>query len=293
MIPTLALLAAAAIVAAPDLRGLVPDAAAVPSWRASDAPAQYDAGTLSNFIDGGAEVFVQYGVHAAINQEYSRGDETIACTVYEMSDPQAAFGVFSYFRTPHKIPAQIGDGGFRADLQLTFWQDRYFVIVETFSTNDSTRDTLATFARAISDRIGTHAPAPAILRRLPPGFTAGSEKLFSHDLATGALRAALSAGELVAGSDTVLLTADFTRNGAEARLLLMPFATGAALDAAWRSIGATLAADAACQPSSRAEISCAHDGRLLVVRRTSDAIAIVSDAPTREVAKALLDLVGS
>lgn len=295
MITILLLFVAVATAAAPDLRGMVPGAAAMPPWRAPDAPAQYDAGTLSNFIDGGAEVFVQYGFQAAINQEYSHGDETIACTVYEMTDPQAAFGVFSYFRTPRKIPVPIGDGGSRADLQLTFWQDRYFVIVETFSMSDSTRDALAAFAQAISGRIGRHATPPSILRRLPPGFTAGSEKLFSRDLATSALRAALPAGELTADTDTVLLTADFARDGMGAKLLLMPFASGAALDAAWRSIGAKLAADAACQsaPSPRAETSCVHDGRLLVIRRTADALAIVSGAATRKAADALLDKVGS
>lgn len=275
-----------------DLRNLIPDAA-VPSWHATDPPAEYDASTLSNFIDGGAEVYVQYGFRAAINQEYSRGDETVACTVYEMTDPQAAFGVFSYFRTPRKTPLPIGDGGAGADLQLAFWQERYFVVVETFSLSDAARDALAVFGQAISSRIGTHSTPPPILRRLPRGFSAGSERLLSRDLATNALRAVVPASALTADAETVLVEADFDRNGTGVRLLLMPFRSAGALDDAWRSLRVGLAADVACQPAAppKEESSCVHDGRLLVIRRIADALVIASGAATREAAAALLDRV--
>ncbi len=98
-------------------------AATAAAWAPSGPPSSYDSTTLSHLLDGGAEVYLDYGFTRAETEDYESGEATITCTVYEMADAQAAFGVFSYFRGGRKAPFAIGDAAFASDSQIAFWQD--------------------------------------------------------------------------------------------------------------------------------------------------------------------------
>lgn len=137
-----------------DLQALLPAEAAVAPWKASGPATRYDRATLSNFIDGAAELYLKYGFANAITQEYVRGDDSVLCAIYEMTDSRAASGIFSNGLSPQKTRLPIGDGAARAGFQLTFWQGRYYVVVETFSTGPEADRLLDTFARVISANIG-------------------------------------------------------------------------------------------------------------------------------------------
>lgn len=137
----------------PDLQRLLPAAAAVAPWKPSGDVARYDRTTLSHFIDGAAELYLQFGFSRAITQEYARGDDSVVCTIYEMADAKAASGIFFHGLSPQKTRLAIGDGAATAGFQLTFWQDRYFVVVETFSTGAEADRLLETFARVVEASI--------------------------------------------------------------------------------------------------------------------------------------------
>ena len=136
-----------------DLRTLLPDAAAVGPWTPAGPPARYDRATLSNFIDGAAERYLSYGFSRAITQEYARGDEAVSCTIYDMTSPEAAQGIFSHGLSPQKERLAIGDAAARSGFQLTFRQDRYYAVVEIFSSGSEAARLLETFATAISANI--------------------------------------------------------------------------------------------------------------------------------------------
>ena len=79
------------------------------SWEPYDELMRYGADNLYDFINGGAEVYVEYGFAQVITQEYVKGDDSIIFTIYEMGSPEAAFGIFSYNRTPQKkAPTTVG-----------------------------------------------------------------------------------------------------------------------------------------------------------------------------------------
>ena len=143
-------------ITAAGLRSLLPEAVPGTAVGPNSAPAEYDETTLANFIDGAAEVYRRYGFVRAVTADYGSGDAAITCTVYEMTDARAAFRVFSHFRGERKGTLQIGDGAFGADFQLAFWQEKYFVMVETYSTDAREAETLEAFARTVSTRIRAH-----------------------------------------------------------------------------------------------------------------------------------------
>ena len=140
-----------------DLQALLPETPAVIPWSPNGPVARYDPATLSNLIDGAAELFLTYGFSRAVSLEYSHGDDSVSCTVYEMANPGAARGIFSHRLSPQAERLAIGDGAARSGFQLTFHQGRHYVVIETFTTGAGADRVLETFARAISARIGREA----------------------------------------------------------------------------------------------------------------------------------------
>lgn len=163
--PAAVVLLVAAAVAGPaaglpqtrDLQALLPAAAAVAPWSPNGPVARYDPATLSNLIDGAAELFLSDGFSRAIRLEYSRGDDSVSCTIYEMASPDAARGIFSHRLSPQAERLTIGDAAARSGFQLTFRQGRQYVVIETFSTGAEADRVLETFARSISANIGREA----------------------------------------------------------------------------------------------------------------------------------------
>ncbi len=202
---------------------LLPDASDVRPWRLTDRRLSYDASTLSDYIDGAAETYLDYGFVGVISQEYSSGAESVVCSVYEMRDPEAAFGIFSSLRSPHKQRLEVGDDAFRADAQLAFWQTHYFVTLETYTPQGSANGALETFARAISRRIGARSGLPAVMSRLPrQGLRPSTDRLLKGRTAANTL-AALGADPDLPPIDagTTVLAGDYEGVGGTYRLLVV------------------------------------------------------------------------
>ncbi|MFQ6091298.1 MAG: DUF6599 family protein [bacterium] len=58
----------------------------------------YPGQSLYDYIDGGAEVYFEYGFSTVELGYYRKGEREILVEVYRMSSPQAAAGVYSFFR---------------------------------------------------------------------------------------------------------------------------------------------------------------------------------------------------
>lgn len=149
---------------------LLPADSQISPWTKSGKPDIYKKQKLFNYIDGGADIYLEYGFNQVISQEYMYEEESIVVDIYEMNDPEAAFGIYSIHRDAHKPPANVGDDGTEFDYQITFWQDRYYVILLGYSTDKETKNVLRNFAKNISARIPGHAKPPQIIHFLPKKF---------------------------------------------------------------------------------------------------------------------------
>lgn len=171
-----------------DIRDLLPSPDVARPWTQSGEPLVYEGDDLYRFIDGGADLYFEYGFVRALSADYEGQGGSFGCTIYEMADPEAAFGIFSYSRSRGDRRVSIGAAGFEADARLAFWQDRYFITLERFSAGKDTPAPLAPFAAAISRTIGRHAAPPPILGRLPQrSLIEASEKLLAGRLAVESL----------------------------------------------------------------------------------------------------------
>ncbi len=156
---------------------LLPADNAVPGWKRADAPRVFARADLYGYIDGGAELFLEFGFDQLTLQKYRNGARDVAVEVYRMVDPVAATGLYLM-----RKGKETRDPGFAArhtanPHQCLFTRDWFYVSVSSLSGADALQHDLVAMAAEVAAKLpADHVPAD--LGRLPAkGLLAGSERL--------------------------------------------------------------------------------------------------------------------
>ncbi len=67
----------------------------------------YDGSSLWGYINGGADLYLEYGFKKLFLQEISKDQKTYKIEIYQMIDPESAFGIFSVSRFKCKSDSSI------------------------------------------------------------------------------------------------------------------------------------------------------------------------------------------
>jgi hypothetical protein len=129
---------------------------------------------LYQYSDGGADVYLDYGLAAMLHQEYKTPSTDITLDIYDMGSRSNAFGIYAAESAPdyHFLP--IGTEGYGTNEILNFFQDEFYIKLSAFSDKEETGPVLERFAQAVSRRIGPPGPMPEFLSLFP------AEKLVRH-----------------------------------------------------------------------------------------------------------------
>jgi hypothetical protein len=170
------------LVAPPPARA-VDDTALLPrdgflgAWRRSEPPKRFTEADLYGYIDGGAELFLEYGFEQLTVQKYRNGADDFTVEAYRMTDPAAALGIY-LMKAGKETPAV----GFRERhtanrYQLVFCRNRYFVIVNNLAGREALASVQVKFASYIAGKLPPPSPV-AELQLLPrEGLVPGSARL--------------------------------------------------------------------------------------------------------------------
>ena len=136
-------------------------------------------------INGGAEMFFEYGFDQALYQDYAKNDDSLQVEIYDMVDDTAAFGIYSINRPPRATSVAVGGAGHQYGDTVTFWQQSYYVVVRFFGSAGENDGTTLQVARDIAGRIGTEpGRLPAAVSLLPiTGKVEGSETVLRGPIA--------------------------------------------------------------------------------------------------------------
>ena len=130
-----------------------------------ESPAYYKPDTLYQYIDGASDVYLLYDFRVLLHQNFKSGAAEATADIYDMGNPEDAFGIYAAERSARYKFLPIGIEGYSSKGILNFVQDRYYVKLAVMSGNaDALLDSLA---RTISQRIGGKKTAPALLLKLP------------------------------------------------------------------------------------------------------------------------------
>ena len=137
-------------------------------WKPANGIRSYDSKTLANFQPKEAPIFDEYGLTRLDCQSFEHHGNTIVIEIYEMADPTAAFGIYTFFRNSAAQPLQgIGNLGEQQDLKLSFMQNQYYVKISSPSRSSLVQPVLLEMARIISQALPRSFVIPSAVTRLP------------------------------------------------------------------------------------------------------------------------------
>jgi hypothetical protein len=172
--------AAAAAQPAPDLATFLPADAG--GWKPAARDAVYTPDTLFEYIDGGAELYISFGVRRVLSRRYvtpGQKDATITVDVFDMGAAPNAFGLYSHSR--EKPADEIGQGSEYASGLLFFWKGRYYVSILGYPASAEVERTVKSIGTSIAAAIRETGTVPAIVTSLPPkGLVSASVRYFRH-----------------------------------------------------------------------------------------------------------------
>jgi hypothetical protein len=146
------------------LTGLLPSSGDVGGVKKEGQTQVYEGKKLFDYMDGGAELFLEYHFERAGVQRYQTPQGEVTVEIYQMDLPAHAFGIYS-FDTQGEHPSVGQDATYERGL-LTFWKGNYFIRI--FSQSEGLKEPLLALGRAIAQKIPHGGKRSDILLSLPP-----------------------------------------------------------------------------------------------------------------------------
>jgi len=125
----------------------------------------YGPDNLYEYMDGGADIFVLYGVRTLMHADLRAEAVEVTVDVFDMGAPDTAFGIYAAERSPGFHYKAIGTEGYQYEGMLNFLQDRYYVKLLGFG--DGADALLEKLSQLLSQRIGSNPGFPKLLAKLP------------------------------------------------------------------------------------------------------------------------------
>ncbi len=145
-------------------------------WAPVGSPQEFEGDDLFVYIDGGAEIYLEYGFNRAVVQDYgdSKG-RIVSLELFEMKDPAAAFGAYSFKTTGKGKLLDLGQGGELEDYYLNFWKGEYLFTITGIDDDQETVRGLLAVAKAADHSVPREGGPPPIIEILPvEGMDPGS-----------------------------------------------------------------------------------------------------------------------
>jgi len=142
------------------LIALLPKDAESPGWQAVASPQFFEPQNLWEYINGQAEMYIDYGFQLVVTLEYRSvdGAKSLAIEIFQMKNPKHAFGIYAAERSTDDRLIDMGTQGYLGENVLNFWKGRYYVKLTSFQVSSDTSEILIMLASVIAAKIkGTYS----------------------------------------------------------------------------------------------------------------------------------------
>jgi hypothetical protein len=174
---------AAAAASAPSWPGQAPSAAAIPGpgfaagWDRSGPLRTFTGQDLFNQIDGGAELFLEFGFVKLRLQTYAKSGSKLTLDAYEMEGPASALGIY-LMKMGRETPfPDVTARNSSEEAQLTMVKGRYFVQIDNLDDVPATKAEAVALANAFLAGVAGESAANPLDALPAEGRVPGSERL--------------------------------------------------------------------------------------------------------------------
>jgi hypothetical protein len=137
------------------------------NWETKNEPLYCVGEDLYELINGGAEIYHEYGFKEIISQEYeSLNGKSINLEIYKMENSVSAFGIYSFKTSSDGKKIDIGNEALLEDYYLNFWKGEYLITLVGFDTKKETLDGILDLAKIINEKITSVGHKPVLVDML-------------------------------------------------------------------------------------------------------------------------------
>ena len=151
------------------LRTLLPKRTEIKGWKVTLGPQFFEPQNLWEYINGQAEMYLDYGFELVATAEYATLDGFTPMTIeiYQMQSPKHAFGIYAAERSPNDSFIKMGVQGYLSENVLNFWKGLYYVKFTSFQTSSDTNEILMKLAVVIDNKIEGSYSEPELFACFP------------------------------------------------------------------------------------------------------------------------------
>lgn len=132
---------------------------------------EYRGSQLYGYINGGSELYYEYGFESVLVQTIRIAKSEYQAEYYRMTNPTAAFGIFSVSRRPGRLLPEFSGFGQSTRFQTLFAVNQFYVSVTNFSGTAADSQITVRLARKIAGKIQPlPSPIPEPVLRHPEWF---------------------------------------------------------------------------------------------------------------------------
>jgi len=148
-----------------DIEKLMPSLSELDGWKFTSVPQVYRGDDLFSLIDGGADLYLEYGFTQVVSAQYADpSSNNIQVEIYEMIDVPSAYGIFSLTQQASEWSDQFGNLSSVNHDYISFWKNKYYVNISWSSRQHLDEPLLAKLANLTEQKIPDEGEYPDLLR---------------------------------------------------------------------------------------------------------------------------------
>jgi len=151
-----------------DLSQFLPEEKDIGKWKRDGSPQEYKGEDLFLYINGGAEIYHEYGFKQVIVQDFrNKNGKSISVEIFEMLDSESAYGIYTFKTSTEGKELSLGDMAQLEDYYMNLWKGNFLVTLTGFDEDEETVKGLQEIARAVEAKIKTKGKRPLLVSMLP------------------------------------------------------------------------------------------------------------------------------
>lgn len=150
------------------IRDYCPESGEVPGWSAEYEPRIAKGDDLFLLINGGADIYLEYGFSDAVFHSYKlENGSSVNLEIYRMRSTESAYGMYTFKTGYSGKPIDVGHDGWMEEYYLNFWKGNLLVTLIGLDTEKETLNGVVQLARSIDAKISSPVKRPDIIDILP------------------------------------------------------------------------------------------------------------------------------